>query len=192
MAYEGLNVPQISVICCLSHIRSVPWLEHCFARANRIAPCKNDAVVYAPADWAFKKAVRMIEKEQLTPLNNPDGQQELLSKGEQREGGGEEKPWVIPVSSKANIAGTDDPAPQRELPPCSPSKAEKILRKNINSVISQFLDKQHHGNKQAHSKILYRRLRLVCAKPVADMNIKELTDVWLWVKKEYREYGKEK
>jgi superfamily II DNA or RNA helicase len=48
MAYEGLNVPEISVICCLSHIRSVPWLDQCFARANRKAPGKERAVIYAP------------------------------------------------------------------------------------------------------------------------------------------------
>jgi hypothetical protein len=187
MAYEGLNVPQISVICCLSHIRSVPWLEQCFARANRIAPCKETAIVYAPADWAFKKAVKMIEKEQLTPLNNPDRQQELLSGNTQdHEGNGEAKLWIIPVSSKANIIGsTFDTEPQIELPPCAPSEAEKILRKNINAIITQFVDRQSPGNKQAHSRMLYRRMRLVCAKPVKDMNQGELEKVWMWVKREY-------
>jgi hypothetical protein len=188
MAYEGLNVPQISVICCLSHIRSVPWLEQCFARANRIAARKNDAVVYAPADWAFRKAVSMIEREQLTPLNNPEGQEELFitGKSEQREGNGELKPWIIPVKSTANIAGSvSKMEPQIELPPCAPSEAEKILRKNINSVITQFLDRQPHGNKQAHQRMLYRRMRLVCEKPVKDMNQSDLEKVWLWVKREY-------
>jgi superfamily II DNA or RNA helicase len=185
MAYEGLNVPEISVICCLSHIRSVPWLEQCFARANRIAPCKDDAVVYAPADWAFKKAVRMIEKEQLTPLNNPEGQQELLAKGEQREGGGEAKPWIIPLSSRANLDGSAVAPPPLDLPPCSPSDAEKILRKNISKQVQIFIDKQNHGNKQAHSNMLYRRMRLICSKNIADMNLNELTAVWLWIRKEY-------
>jgi hypothetical protein len=185
MAYEGLNVPQISVICCLSHIRSVPWLEQCFARGNRPAPGKLLPVVYAPADWAFKKAVRMIEKEQLTPLNNPEGQQELLSKGEQREGGGEAKPWIIPLSSRANLDGSAVALPPLDLPPCSPSDAEKILRKNINGVITNFLNRQLHGNKQAHQKMLYRRMKLVCGKPVTDMNQKELEKVWIWVRKEY-------
>jgi superfamily II DNA or RNA helicase len=190
MAYEGLNVPQIAVICCLSHIRSVPWLEQCFARANRIAPCKDTAIVYAPADWAFKKAVRMIEKEQLTPLNNPDGQQELISENAQdREGNGEAKPWIIPIGSRAHIDGKTDAAPLLEIPPCSPSDAEKILRKNINSIITAFINNQHHGNKQANQKILYRRMRLVCAKPVAEMNQKELEKVWLWVRKEYGNEG---
>jgi superfamily II DNA or RNA helicase len=186
MAYEGLNVPQISVICCLSHIRSVPWLEQCFARANRIAPGKDRAVVFAPADWAFKKAVKMIEAEQLVPLKNSEGQQELLPEEERREGGGEQRPWIIPVSSRADITGITGPAPKAELPPCSPSEAEKILRKNINGVVMAFLDKQNPGSKLAQSRMLYRRMRLVCEKPVKDMNQKELEKVWLWVRKEYK------
>jgi superfamily II DNA or RNA helicase len=189
MAYEGLNVPEISVICCLSHIRSVPWLEQCFARGNRVAPGKDRAEVYAPADWAFKKAVKMIEREQLVPLNNPDGQQELLVRGESQEGGGTEKPWIIPIGSKAHISGEPVAAQMADLPPCAPSEAEKILRKNINVVITAFLDRQAHGNKQAHQKMLYRRMKLVCEKPVADMSQKELEKVWLWVRKEYGSEG---
>jgi superfamily II DNA or RNA helicase len=190
MAYEGLNVPEISVICCLSHIRSVPWLEQCFARANRLSPGKTGAVVFAPADWAFKKAVRMIEAEQRTPLNNPDGQQELIpeNKQEQGEGNGGAKPWIIPVSSKADINGVSAASvdfPNDNQPPCSPGEAEKILRKNINGIITMFLDKQIAGNKMAHSKILYRRMKLICNKSVAEMNRQELEAVWLWVRKEY-------
>ena len=185
MAYEGLNVPQITTICCLSHIRSMPWLEQCFARANRIAPCKERALIIAPADWQFKKVISMIEREQLVPLSNPDNQQELItpSSGGETEGDGEGRPWIIPVSSKAN--GVNDTAPEIELPPCSPSEAEKILRKNINGIITQFINGQSPGNKQAQQKMLYRRLRIVCDKPVKDMNQSELEKVWLWVKKEY-------
>ena len=185
MAYEGLNVPQISVICCLSHIRSMPWLEQCFARANRVANGKEKAVIYAPADWAFKKVIRMIEQEKLVPLSNPDNQQELIGNGAgQEEGTGEARPWIIPVSSRAH--GVDDTAPVSvQYPPCSPSEAEKILRKNINGVITLFLENQAPGNKQAHSKMLYRRMKLICPKPVAEMNQSELETVWVWVKKEY-------
>jgi superfamily II DNA or RNA helicase len=184
MAYEGLNVPSISVICCLSHIRSVPWLEQCFARANRIKPGKKKAIVFAPADWAFKKAVKMIEQEQLVPLENPDNQQELLSQGERQEGKGEAKPWIIPVSSSASN-GVSDAPPPIDLPPCSPSEAEKILRKNINGVITLFLENTPHGNKQTQSKMLYRSMKLQCGKPIKEMNQSELEKVWLWVRKEY-------
>jgi hypothetical protein len=194
MAYEGLNVPEISVICCLSHIRSVPWLEQCFARGNRIAPGKDTAVVYAPADWAFKKAVKMIETEQLVPLENPEGQQELLSKDkpEEKEGQGGEKPWIIPIGSRAHLGGEPGNVPMADLAPCSPSEAEKILRKNINDVIKTFLDRKPHGSKLAHQKMLYRRMRLVCEKPVSDMNQKELEKVWIWVRKEYTVGGGKK
>jgi superfamily II DNA or RNA helicase len=185
MAYEGLNVPEISVICCLTHIRSVPWLEQCFARANRIAFMKEKAVVYAPADWAFKKAVRMIEREQLVPLSDPDDQQELIQGDNGLEGSGNLRPWIIPLSSKANLDGRIDHLISNEHPPCSPSDAERILRKNINGVITAFLDKQAHGSLLAHSKMLYRRLRLICDKPVKDMNQSELEKVWLWIRREY-------
>ena len=131
----------------------------------------------------------MIEAEQLVPLVNPDDQQELLPQGERREGSGEERPWIIPVSSKANIAGTPEAPLSVDIPPCSPSDAEKILRKNINGVITAFLHKQSHGSKLAHSKMLYRRLKLICPKPVAEMNQQELEKVWIWVRKEYGEEG---
>jgi hypothetical protein len=185
MAYEGLNVPSISVICCLSHIRSVPWLEQCFARANRLAPGKREAVVIAPADWAFKKAVEMIEMEQLTPLNKPAGQGEIFDGGAQErgEGSGEAKPWIVPLSSRASIDGTANAKnAQTGIPPCSPSDAEKILRKNINNVITAYLNKQAYGNKQAWNRMIYRRMKLICDKPIKDMNQKELVKVWTWVK----------
>jgi len=71
MAYEGLNVPKISVICCLSHIRSAPWLEQCFARANRLVCGKHRAIVIASADWQFKKAIRMIERAAVRAAGKP-------------------------------------------------------------------------------------------------------------------------
>jgi len=36
MAYEGLNIPAVSHIICLTRIRSAPWIEQMTARANRI------------------------------------------------------------------------------------------------------------------------------------------------------------
>jgi superfamily II DNA or RNA helicase len=181
MASEGVNVPNVSVICFLTNVRSTPWIEQCIARANRIAPGKNKATVYAPADWAFRKAVRMIEAEQLVPLENPEGQRELLPQGERREGCGEEKPWIIPIASTARINETPPP----NTIPCVPSEAESILRKNIRGTIKIFLDKQYPGNKQPHQILLYRRMKLICGKKLEDMNHDELVKVWMWVKKEY-------
>jgi hypothetical protein len=146
---------------------------------------KDKAIVYAPADWAFKKAVKMIEDEQLVPIEDPDRQQELMPQGERREGNGEERPWIIPLSSKANLGMKAADLPSYDLPPCSPSEAEKILKKNINGIITAFLNEQPHGNKQAQSKMLYRRMKLICPKAVAEMNQGELEKVWIWIRKEY-------
>ena len=186
MAYEGLNVPEVSVICCLSHIRSVPWLEQCFARANRNAPGKNRAVVFAPADWAFRKAVKMIKNEELVPLS--DGQGELFGDkenfGAESSGNGQARPWIIPLSSTAEGAENKTEV-KIDLPPCPPSEMEKILRKNINSIIEGYLAKVRPGSRMAHSRILYRRLRLIVPKPVAEMTGKELEKAWMWVRREY-------
>jgi hypothetical protein len=186
MAYEGLNVPEITVLCCLSHIRSVPWLEQCFARGNRPAPGKPCPVVYAPADHQFKKAVRMIQAEEAVPLANPDDQLELPGAGgrEEREGTGEARPWIIPVGSAARTDGKAGGI-SGNPPPCPPSEAEKIIRQNIHGIIGAYLDAQRPGSKQAQGKILYRRMKLVVNKPVADMNQKELEKVWIWARKEY-------
>lgn len=185
MAYEGLNVPEVSVICCLSHIRSVPWLEQCFARANRLAPGKNRAVVFAPADWAFKKAVKMIKNEELVPLS--DGQGDLFESAEKNEGNGngQARPWIIPLSSTAEGVEGNRIENRPDLPPCTPSEMEKILRKNINVMIESYLATVRPGSKQMQSRMLYRRLRLIVPKPVSEMTGKELEKIWIWLKKEY-------
>lgn len=189
MAYEGLNVPEISVICCLSHIRSVPWLEQCFARANRLAFGKKRAVVFAPADWAFKKAVEMIRREELVPLGNHEEQGGIFGSDQERTGG-EARPWIIPLSSSMEFGGSGNLVCREKLegsgiPPCPPSEAEKILRKNISGIISSFLATLPPGNKQTQSRMLYRRMRLVVPKKIDAMTLKELEKVWVWVKKEY-------
>lgn len=186
MAYEGLNVPEVSVICCLSHIRSVPWLEQCFARANRLAPGKKRAIVFAPADWSFKKAVKMIKNEELVPLS--DGQQDLFQKEENSgasNGTGQARPWIIPLSSTAEGAEGNRIEIKPDLTPCTPSEMEKILRKNINSIIEGYLATVRPGSKQMQSRMLYRRLRLIVPKPVSEMTGKELEKCWIWLKKEY-------
>lgn len=185
MAYEGLNVPEVSVICCLSHIRSVPWLEQCFARANRLAPGKKRAIVFAPADWSFKKAVKMIKNEELVPLS--DGQGDLFESAEKNEGNGngQARPWIIPLSSTAEGVEGNRIENRPDLPPCTPSQMEKILRKNINVIIENYLATVRPGSKQTYSRMLYRRLRLIVPKPVAEMTGKELEKIWIWLKKEY-------
>ncbi len=64
MAYEGLDVKQIAFIACLTFIRSKPWLEQCFARANRNAPGKDYGVIWGPRDHFFLQVIERIVKQQ--------------------------------------------------------------------------------------------------------------------------------
>lgn len=70
MAYEGLDVPAISHISCLTNIRSLPWIEQMAARAARIdsnaGPYEaQQAFIFAPKDRMFLELKAQIDAEQL-------------------------------------------------------------------------------------------------------------------------------
>lgn len=66
--YEGLDVPAITHLICLTHIRSRPWIEQMLARAWRYdsaaGPWESQrAYVWAPDDLPFVEIARRIEAE---------------------------------------------------------------------------------------------------------------------------------
>ena len=76
MAYEGLSVPSVSHICCLTHIRSTPWIEQMVARGVRIDPCAGPyssqvCHVFAPMDKKFLEIMKRIKNEQISSLKTP-------------------------------------------------------------------------------------------------------------------------
>ncbi|MEX2431126.1 MAG: DEAD/DEAH box helicase family protein [Dehalococcoidia bacterium] len=64
MAYEGMDVPEISHVVCLTGIRSKPWLEQCFARAARVFPGKTHGYIWVPDDLLFRGVYEQILNEQ--------------------------------------------------------------------------------------------------------------------------------
>jgi superfamily II DNA or RNA helicase len=64
MAYEGMDVPQISHVVCLTGIRSKPWLEQCFARAARIYGGKSHGYIWVPDDPLFRNVYEQIVDQQ--------------------------------------------------------------------------------------------------------------------------------
>ena len=64
MAYEGMDVPGISHVICLTGIRSKPWLEQCFSRAARIFPGKTHGYIWVPDDPLFRTVYDRIMSEQ--------------------------------------------------------------------------------------------------------------------------------
>ncbi|NER05498.1 MAG: hypothetical protein F6K17_24370 [Okeania sp. SIO3C4] len=68
MAYEGLDVPAITHIACLTKIRSTPWLEQCWARAARVdreaKDLKKTGLIFMPDDQFARDCVAKIIAEQ--------------------------------------------------------------------------------------------------------------------------------
>lgn len=71
MAYEGLDVPEITHLACLTRIRSVPWIEQMFARAWRAAPGKKVAYAFIPSDVLMMEVVDRIRAEQEAVVREP-------------------------------------------------------------------------------------------------------------------------
>lgn len=72
-AYEGMDVPSITHIACLTHIRSKPWITQMIARGWRHDPGDDQtclsweqqrAFVFVPNDMRFRELIDEIEAEQ--------------------------------------------------------------------------------------------------------------------------------
>lgn len=77
MAYEGLDVPAITHIACLTRYRSYPWIEQMLARATRydkhMGPWEGQAAyVFAPADDAMSDVLKNIRAEQDAVMRKPN------------------------------------------------------------------------------------------------------------------------
>lgn len=193
MAYEGMSVPAVSHIACLTHIRSIPWLEQCFGRGNRTAPGKREAFVFAPADAQILAAIASIETEQVQALADA-GQARGAGEDEgiQGEGGGG-RPSIRPIGSAAyrsesteNIPFFDgeifQPAPRPDGG-LGPKAAETLLRKEIHKHIETFLAGKRPGSKATYQRILYAKLKdLVGGKSREDCTVEELTKQYAWLK----------
>lgn len=72
MAYEGLDVPEITHIVGLTDYRSKPWVEQMVARATRFNPDpmagsweQQVAYIYVPNDGSMKTILNEIKQEQI-------------------------------------------------------------------------------------------------------------------------------
>ncbi len=186
MAYEGLSVPAVSHIACLTHIRSVPWLEQCFARANRTSPGKARGIIYGPKDQRFLSAIRDIEAEQLQALKEKAEREG--GAGEGGEGQGQARPWITPIGSEAYREGSaieiqTEPRPDGGM---TPREAERLLRTQIADHIELYLSRVRSGSKAAYTTIIYRKLKdLVGGKKREECTVEELTRQWAFLKESW-------
>jgi superfamily II DNA or RNA helicase len=80
MAYEGLDVPAITHIACLTNIRSKPWIEQMFARATRVdkrAGAWEDqaAYIFVPDDPLMNRLIEDIRAMQFPFIQQRESRQ---------------------------------------------------------------------------------------------------------------------
>lgn len=93
MAYEGLDVPAITHVACLTHIRSLPWILQMLARAWRALHGKSRCWAFVPNDPRMNRVIDRIRQEQdaIVPLQRDAG-----SGG----GGGGAQAAFVPISGE--------------------------------------------------------------------------------------------
>ena len=186
MAYEGLSVPAVTHIACLTHIRSVPWLEQLFARGNRTAPGKVAGYVFGPEDPRLRAAIAFIEAEQAQALRDVAQRQEASGAVDSESGQGGRKPGIRPIGSEAFGTGgeclefKDEPAAPRPDGGMTPSQAQTLLRTQIARHLEILLSGKRHGSKAAYQRIIYARLKEIAGgKTREDCTVEELTAQWV-------------
>lgn len=100
MCSEGLDVPPLTHIVCLTHVRSVPWIEQLVARAVRVDPeagpyGSQTAFVFAPDDFLFREVVNQIRAEQIPFAVTPEERG-----GNGGNGNGEKRPAINPLDGQ--------------------------------------------------------------------------------------------
>lgn len=198
MAYEGLDIPAISHIICLTRIRSNPWIIQMAARANRID--KNGGsydeqvgYIFAPADPLFKTIVEKIEREQLAAVRDKKARAEKEAEPDDEKGDGfclQPTPGgIVPLSSKLTgrrevlLSGNGQNGHfvnLNEMPERTSSETEQDLLNQIDSHIRSFSFQNRYHPKRINYEVFqyFGRKR-------QEMTIKELESCLKWVKSTY-------
>jgi superfamily II DNA or RNA helicase len=115
MAYEGLDVPAVTHIACLTHIRSKPWIEQMIARATRFdreaGPWESQtAFVYTPDDKNMAAIIGHMQAEQISLVKK----QKEIEDGELPEPKAEpgERRTITPVGSTGGAAPLEPHRPE--------------------------------------------------------------------------------
>jgi superfamily II DNA or RNA helicase len=99
MAYEGLDVPALTHMACLTEYRSEGWLRQCFARVTRVCGADGrhardqSARIWVPDDPAMQGVVARFESEQERGVAERE-------KREAAEGAERKAPMFVPVDAE--------------------------------------------------------------------------------------------
>lgn len=94
MAYEGLDVPDITHVVFLTRFRAIGWVVQAFARAWRSLAKKVEGHVFVPDDVAMNSVIEAIQADQ---------QKAIIERDAEGPGPGPGGPDIIePIKSEAN------------------------------------------------------------------------------------------
>lgn len=202
MAYEGLDVPAVTHLVSLTHIRSRPWIEQMLARAVRVdhlaGPWEHQrAYIWTPDDPIMRKIVDDIEAEQVAHVTSyKSGDQIELFGSEEGEGEGPGRRGIIPLSSsiigsREAVLGGPTPAlvPSPAPTEKTPSELESELREQIEQHVRTYSFMHRYMNGRVN-----REIRGAMQKPRAEMTLQELRQCYAYVRQTYpltaRQYTK--
>lgn len=184
MAYEGLDVPSISHIACLTNIRSAPWIEQMAARANRIDPHAEPfesqrGYVFAPSDPLFREIVSKIEAEQTLPATIIPREEKQEREGNGGEGGGVERTpgGIKPLTSRVlDFELTCQDMRHPTLPVYEEIKTSKETERDLLAAIDKHI-REYAFNNRFNPHKLNAELYDYFKKPRRHMTVPELEKV---------------
>lgn len=149
MAYEGMDVPPITHIACLTHIRARPWIEQMLARATRYdyqaGPWEHQrAWIFAPDDKLFQEIMKEMQEIQ-------DPFVKSIEDGNGGGGGGGET-ITTPISSEVESARATALDPAESI-----SAAEHVIYENAMKVAGIYGLATEHQAKQFVEEFLNRQ-----------------------------------
>ena len=176
MAYEGLDVPEISHIACLTHIRSKPWIEQMFARAVRInkqAGLWSDQVAYVfvPDDIVMREIVEEIEREQIKNARQSEARSTIFDKGF-----GTKRPTIKPLGS----AATNQRETTLGVTPRTPKQIEEDLLRQIEGHIRRFAFANRLEARSINTELVRK-----FGKGRRSMRLSELQNLMSFIRREY-------
>jgi superfamily II DNA or RNA helicase len=194
MAYEGLDVPAVTHIACLTHIRSKPWIEQMIARATRFdaeaGPWEEQmAYIYVPDDRNMCAIIAGMQDEQVAAIKQVRGDEEdfVLQMPPERGPAGE-RITITPVGSQGagrrwnrigHVAHT--PSHGARETQRTPSQQEADLREKIQSYCKQ-VDLFFFDRKWGETN---KRVVKTFGKPRTAMTLSELQRVMAWLEGNY-------
>lgn len=187
MCSEGLDIPSLTHIITLTHIRTEAWIVQLVARAVRVdkeaGPYSSQmAYVFAPDDPPFKRVVDQIKKEQSNIIIKDS---EEVDQPKKKNNGGEREQGITFINGE--ISGYREISlgqiPEWYIPDTPPktiSEQESELRQKIEKHVCKFCFDNRHKPQRVNAEI---KTRFAKARDL--MTLSELKSCYKYVMEIY-------